>query len=206
MEDGSTIELGENFQDGDFGIRLLDTPADPVITNTIVGDLTPVNNPFQYNFLGNVITDPNNSAPDRNDILYDSFLDDRIEGRGGNDTINATRGGDDWILGGSGRDAISAGLGNDIAEGNSGADAIMGGTGNDQLFGENKGEMEDIIAAGETATGINEKGDLVLGAAGNDFLYGSNKKDALFGGEGNKRQAKGYRREAIGNYIFKKAA
>ena len=33
----------------------------------------------------------------------------------------------------------------------------MGGTGDDQLFGESKGEMEDLITAGETAQNINEK-------------------------------------------------
>ena len=68
----------------------------------------------------------------------------------------------------------------DIAEGNSGADVIMGGTGDDQLFGESKGEMEDLITAGETAQNINEKGDLVSGNDGDDFIYGPNKNDALF--------------------------
>jgi hypothetical protein len=38
LEDGSTIDLGDNFQDGDFGIHLLNAPSDPQITNTITGD------------------------------------------------------------------------------------------------------------------------------------------------------------------------
>lgn len=162
MPDGGSIGI-KNFQDGDFGIHLLDTPENPVTTNTIYGDQNP---------------------DDLNDTLYDTSRNDWIEGQDGNDTLNAFGGGDDVLLGGSGRDGISAGAGNDIAEGNSGADVIMGGTGDDQLFGESKGEMEDLITAGETAQNINEKGDLVSGNDGDDFIYGSNKNDALFGGKG----------------------
>lgn len=42
LEDGSTIELDDNFQDGDFGIHLLDKPTVVVTANTIVGDLKPI--------------------------------------------------------------------------------------------------------------------------------------------------------------------
>ena len=173
LPDGNTIELGENFQDGDFGIHLLDAPTDPTTTNTILGDQNPDN---------------------KDDELSDTSLNDWIEGQEGNDTISAFGGGDDVLLGGDGRDAISAGAGNDTAEGNAGADILMGGLGDDRLFGENFGEMETIIAAGETAQSINQKGDLLSGGAGNDMVYGSNKKDALFGGEGES------------NIIFKLAA
>ena len=192
--------LNENFQDGDFGIHLLDSPVTPDTTNTILGDLAPVD--FDPNTageqtltdaLGNIITDPEKPAPDTDDEFYDSAGNDRIEGGGGNDTIYASRGGEDWILGGSGRDAISSMSGNDIAEGNAGADAIMGGTGDDKVFGGNYGEMETLITEGETAPSINEKGDLVSGNDGNDLVYGSNANDALLGGEGNKRQARGDR-------------
>ncbi len=98
LEDGSTIELGESFQDGDFGIHLLDMPSNPQTTTTIVGDLTPtnINNP-QYDSLGNIITDPSSPSPNRADVLFDSAGNDRMEGRGGDDTIVASRGGDDWI-------------------------------------------------------------------------------------------------------------
>ncbi len=191
LEDGSTIELGESFQDGDFGIHLLDMPSNPQTTTTIVGDLTltNINNP-QYDSLGNVITDPNSPSPNRNDVLFDSSGNDRIEGRGGDDTIFANRGGDDWILGGDGRDAISsynstgAPSDNDIIEGGAGGDVILAGPGDDQLFGENYGDSETLIANGEVAQGINEKGDLASGDTGNDLIYGSDRNDALFGGEG----------------------
>ncbi|MBI3376934.1 MAG: hypothetical protein HY035_00830 [Nitrospirae bacterium] len=94
----------------------------------------------------------------------------------------------------------------DIIEGGSGVDVLAGGTGDDQIFGENKGEMEDIIAAGETAQSINEKGDLLSGAAGNDFLYGSNKKDAHFFNYGGSTSIEFRGRRALYNGIFKLAA
>jgi Ca2+-binding RTX toxin-like protein len=161
-EDGSTIELGENFQDGDFGIRLLDTPANPVTTNTITGN-----------------ADAN--------ILRDTAANDRIEGGSGNDGIWAGNGGANWLLGGEGNDAIISydTSGADIIEGGSGVDVLAGGTGDDQVFGENKGEMDDIIADGEVAQSINQKGDLLSGGGGNDLVYGTGKKDALFGGKTN---------------------
>ena len=188
---GTSVILNENFQDGDFGIHLLDMPVDPVTSTTIVGDLAPMNpsNP-DYDALDNLITDPVRPSPNRNDLLYDSSGNDRIEGGGGDDTIFANRGGDDWILGGDGRDAISsynstgAPSDNDIIEGGAGGDVILAGPGDDQLFGESYGDRETLIANGEVAQGINEKGDLASGDTGNDLIYGSARNDALFGGEG----------------------
>ena len=85
MPDGGSIGI-KNFQDGDFGIHLLaDTPENPVTTNTIYGDQNP---------------------DDLNDTLYDTSRNDWIEGQDGNDTPNAFGGGDDVLLGGSGRDGF----------------------------------------------------------------------------------------------------
>jgi Ca2+-binding RTX toxin-like protein len=185
LEDGSTIQLGEDFESGDFGINLLDTPTDPTTTLTITGDLAPLNDPAQYDALGNVIVDPNTPAPGRNDTLFGSTGNDLIEGKGGSDIIYG-QGGSDWILGGSGRDGISTGVGSDIIEGGTEGDLILGGVGDDQLFGEIKDDMDDLVTAGEEATNINAQGDLVSGQDGNDFIYGSNANDALFGGAGRK--------------------
>ena len=102
LEDGGTIELGENFQSGDFGINLIETPDDP--TNTIMGDLAPIL-PAEYDSLDNVIVDPNTPSSNRNDYLYDSTADDRLEGKGGSDILHATRGGE----GGTGNDLILVG-------------------------------------------------------------------------------------------------
>lgn len=181
LPDGGIIELGEDISS--FGINLLDTPANPVTNNTITG---------------------NEAA----NIIRDTSANDRIEAGSGNDGIWAGNGGDNWLLGGEGNDAIIAyeTSGSDIIEGGSGVDVLAGGTGDDQIFGENKGEMEDIIAAGETAQSINEKGDLLSGAAGNDFLYGSNKKDAHFFNYGGSTSIEFRGRRALYNGIFKLAA
>ncbi|MDI6728498.1 MAG: calcium-binding protein [Thermodesulfovibrionales bacterium] len=156
---GTKVILNENFQDGDFGIHLLDTPSDPTINNTIRVD------------------------GGYNGTTYDTAANDLIVGTSGNDgIIGGWHGGEDWILGGGGNDAISTGSG--IVEGGAGSDIIAGGHDDSKLFGENYGEMEDLITAGESAPNINTKGDLVSGNDGNDQVYGSNANDALFGGYG----------------------
>ncbi len=76
-----------------------------------------------------------------------------------------------------------------------GSDILIGGTGTDiiceysdngdnLLFAENFGEMNALVATGEVAEGINEKGDLLSAKGGTDQLYGSDRNDALFGGGG----------------------
>jgi Ca2+-binding RTX toxin-like protein len=193
LPDGSTIELGDNFQDGDFGIHLLDVPDNPQTNNTIVGDLSPLDfDPdaegiqSRIDEWGNVIIDPGNPDPNKEDILYDTTGNDRIEGKGGDDYIEAKRGGDEWLLGGDGRDIINSwnSTGTDIIEGGADSDIIYAGAGDDNVFTEDYGEMETLIADGETATSINEQGDLATGNIGNDFIYGSNAADLLYGGEG----------------------
>jgi Ca2+-binding RTX toxin-like protein len=169
---GTTLaKLNQNFQDGDFGIHLLDIPDSP--QTNIIGDLKPLDfDPItdgiqiKTDECGNVITDPGNPAPNRNDYLYDTSGSDRIEGKGGDDYINAKHGGNDWILGGSGNDILN------------------GGAGDDQVFSESSGEMETFVENGETAVSINEKGDLASGGAGNDLVYGTNRNDTLLGGDG----------------------
>jgi len=180
MPDGGSIDLGNTFQNGDFGINLAELPA-ITTTNTIVGDLNPLTGSAdQYDVmgfvvaqnvlldsLGNVVTAPSVSLPGRRDYLYDSAVNDRIQAGGGDDIIAAIRGG------------------NDILEGGTGNDLILDTGGDNQLFGENYGAMADLVNAGEVAESISVKGDLLSAGGGNDQLYGSNKNDALFGGGGN---------------------
>ncbi|MEN6374581.1 MAG: calcium-binding protein [Smithella sp.] len=195
LPDGSTIEFGTALQSGDYGINLIEVPTNPESINTMVGDLTPVdydpvmegiqarNDPW-----GNVITDSNQPEPGRIDLLYDTTANDRIEAGEGNDGIVSYRGGNDWLLGGSGNDSViverNENAANDILEGNEGSDIVEAGKGNDKVFGENYGEMEELIAAGETAISINVRGDVVSGGGGEDYVYGSNSNDVLFGGFG----------------------
>jgi len=63
-----------------------------------------------------------------------------------------------------------------------GTDVVQGSIGNDRIYSNNMGEMDVLIAEGETAEGVDEHGNLLSGRNGNDFVYGSNRNDALFGG------------------------
>lgn len=89
---------------------------------------------------------------------------------GGDDTIYADKGGNDWLLGGDGQDAISATLSNDIAEGNTGADVIFGGEGNDFID-----PPSNVIIYGEGGN------DMLYGGAGDDRLFGVIGDDLLVG-------------------------
>ncbi|MBN2653565.1 MAG: hypothetical protein JXR79_00415, partial [Nitrospirae bacterium] len=115
-----------------------------------------------------------------------SAFNDVIKGKGGDDLIDASQGGDDHLFGGDGNDIIYAqkSFCIDMLEGGTGSDALNAGGGDDNAFGESYGEMADLIAAGETAPSIGARGDLVSGGAGNDFVYGADAGDLLMGGQG----------------------
>jgi len=167
----------EDFQEGDFGITFDDTPApDPETTNTILGDLEPANDPPQYDELGNVIAG-DAPAPGREDVLFDSTGDDRIEAGGGNDWIRAINGGNDYIDGGEGDDIISAGDDDDFVEGGAGSDILLSGAGNDWLYA---GYLLDDPDA--PPTGL--RGDYLAGYIGNNYLIGSAGNDVMTGGSG----------------------
>ena len=209
FEDGSTVELDDNFQSGDFGINLINEPTNPTTDNTITGDLTPVD--FDPNTEGiqtqtdqwdNIIVDPNQSSPGRADTIYDTSGNDMIVGGGGDDVINTVRGGDDWIKGGDGNDIIAVNFGfngtrgtllNSVIEGGSGSDIILGHyTVSNQLFGDSYGDMETLIAAGETAEDNGFKGDFISDYylydygqnSSKGFIYGSNGRDILINNTG----------------------
>lgn len=181
FSEGGSLDLGSSFQNGDYGISYYASGNAPATTRTIKGDLNPLSgNETQVNSagytveegvkldsLGNVITNPNMSSPDRKDYLYDSAGNDLIQAGGGDDIITANKGGNDILEGGRGDDIIA-----DYGEGN------------DLLYGESAGAMAILIEAGENAQSTNRRGDLLASAAGDDQLYGSNANDALFGGEG----------------------
>ena len=137
LPDGSTVVIENQAKNGDFGVYLLDAPVEPQTTNTIVGDLAPLDmDPNKigiqigYDSLYNVNVDVESAVPGLSDYLYDSAGNDRIEGKGGNDTISAFRGGNDHLDGGSGNDRLQGGAGSDV---------VMGGDGDDNLNGDGVG-------------------------------------------------------------------
>lgn len=73
-------------------------------------------------------------ADGRADTLAGLAGNDRLDGRGGADTL---LGGDgkDTLIGGAGNDRLDGGSGNDNLKGDGGKDTLIGGTGNDRLDG-----------------------------------------------------------------------
>ncbi len=171
--DGSSIQLGDNFADGGFGIQLEDYTATPTIVRTILGDLEPVGG---FDDLGNPLTA--GDAPDRPDTLNGSTGNDLIQSKGGDDSVVANDG-DDVVEAGSGRDIVSGGAGNDIISGNAGADILYGGAGNDQIYADAK--IDTAVAITQTQSGAAGR-ELLIGGAGDDLLIGDGTSDVLMGG------------------------
>jgi len=190
--DGGVIDLGSDLVSGDFGILLQDsTPAvPPGSVRTIVGDLAPLDMDATLggvqtatDDLGNLVTDPNQPAPGRNDTLRGSSGDELLQGLGG----------DDVIFAGAGNDRLEGGTGSDYLHGQDGADLIVSGADQDVVFA---GFGDDTAYAGEEVSlraALNQaedpasdlKGDWLDGRAGNDTLIGEAGNDVLMGGRGN---------------------
>lgn len=107
------------------------------------------------------------------DIMLGSLGSDILQGRKGDDTINAL-GGDDLVEGGNGADVIDLGSGDDIALGGKGFDSILAGTGDDTIWA---GRGNDSVAGSDGA-------DTIYGGNGNDRIVGGKQNDVLFGGNG----------------------
>ena len=183
LPDGSTINLGESFDEGDFGIQLLDAPTAPQPTLTIVGDLTPTSGEDE---LGNLNVDPNSPAPDRADVLNGRDIEtegDLIQSLGGDDVV-AAKAGDDKIEAGTGSDIVNAGDGNDLVLGGADLDLLWGMAGNDRLYADAELDLQTAIAQGETDLPTGTKGELLDGGEGEDILVGGPGNDALVGGGG----------------------
>ncbi|MFH0783573.1 MAG: calcium-binding protein, partial [Pseudomonadota bacterium] len=180
LADGSTLEIGD-FQDGDFGIKLIEIPElltiptilDPEINGiTKHGDLKPVefrdasnNIYYKYDENDNIIVHGDQSESGRDDSLYGTGANDHLFGHGGGDNLQG-KAGDDWLEGGSGADTLA---------GNEGNDLLFGGEDKDRLFG---GVDNDLVDGGSG-------NDFVKGDAGDDILVGGTESDRLFGGSGN---------------------
>lgn len=95
-----------------------------------------------------------------------------VEAAGGSDRDRIDAGdGDDVLHGGDDIDAINAGAGNDTVYGGSGSDTVDGGTGNDRIYGD------DPAAGGGDA-------DALSGGPGADVIVGGPGDDRISGGAG----------------------
>jgi Ca2+-binding RTX toxin-like protein len=204
---GETIlTVNEDFESGQFGIRLIDEAAPPSYDN---GWDT-------RRYYAETGLEPDGPAWDRtypytdppvNLIIYGgenpndlgSFHDgnDQFYGYGGNDSIIAGIG-HDRVYGGEGNDWIHGGIltvsveenidnsdGDDYLDGENGDDHLAGLAGNDRLFGgAGSDRLEGDGDTSRTFYYVPSGGDDVLdGGAGNDFLYGDYGADVLFGGD-----------------------
>lgn len=201
LEDGSTIDLGENFNPSAFNMRLVDDQqAEFSADRTILGDLTPIDFDSSTDGiqtrgddLGNIIVDPDQPSPDRDDHLFDSSGNDLILAGGGDDTINADRGGDDRLDGGSGDDIVVARAGADIVIGGSGEDLLRGDGGNDKIYADDELTVADALTQQDAApSGLRgdfvdggDDDDTIIGGIGNDALNGGKGADLILGGAGN---------------------
>ena len=168
------MTVNENFESGQFGIRLIDAkplPAGlPTAARTIEGDHEPKDfNPdpeiveWQADDLGNYIYDPGAPQP----------WQDILRGSGGNDRIDA---GEmrDYLLGFGGDDVLVGGAGND---------RLLGGDGNDFLFSDGVVDLAWLPSL-DTFTGVGTLQEFLNGDADNDVLVGGAVGDALFGASG----------------------
>ena len=149
------------------------------------------------------------------DLLHDTPDHDTINGFGGNDEIEAHRGGSDTLNGGAGNDELYSYDEDDILDGGSGADLMNGGDGNDiyyvdhvrdkaeeNFFGggvdtvwssvsytlshADKGIEHLILSGVASITGTgNGLYNILVGNGGNNVLVGNGGDDQLFGGNGN---------------------
>ncbi|WP_278244522.1 calcium-binding protein, partial [Syntrophorhabdus aromaticivorans] len=166
-------------QPTDFGITLLDTPSDPTTTTTILGDLAPLNDPPQYDALGNVIVNPNVPSPGRNDILYDSAGNDRVDSHGlrpGPSAGSCRPWESSELLRAEGEAPTAL-----LVEGATRAPLIEGRDGNDMLYGWQGGNDWFSGESGRDGLSSGEGDDIIEGGTEGDLLFGSGGDDQLFG-------------------------
>lgn len=181
--------LVKDYVSGAFGITLQDyvsptSPSSPPTgqpSNVINGDLNPINfgtddNPrYQYDALGNLVTDPNSAAPGRDDTLFGSAGNDLINAGGGNNLIygaqaGSAQGGDDTITAGDGNNVIHDGDGNNRVTVGNGANQIFLGNGANTL----------ALGTGSAYVTVGDGNNQIEGNRGRDVIVAGNGNNAIF--------------------------
>ncbi|WP_447983402.1 calcium-binding protein [Nitrospira sp. Nam74] len=189
------LTLNENFQSGQFGIRLIDETS---YANGLTDlPFTFGDNPDTFasgGGAGNLIVHMGGGddyvlagrhndqlfGEAGNDTLFGNSADDRLYGGGGNDVLvgdnddAAVIDGNDLLEGGDGDDSLVGGWGNDL---------LYGGAGRDVLYGDTMGKAQGGSSADDVLDG-GEGDDELHGLVGNDVLYGGAGNDFLSGEEG----------------------
>ncbi|MEW6544389.1 MAG: calcium-binding protein [Nitrospirota bacterium] len=195
-----TLILNQDFQDGQFGIRLIDEPSydNGMPTRTeFTQEVPDPNNPGQT--LTVPIFDENDNGytitGDTNNIVHALGGSDTVASGVGNDQLYGDEG-NDTLLAGDGHDRLYGGAGADHLEGGEGQDTLAGDSENDQLIG---GAQDDVLVGGngdDVLKGDNfdnptisvdasqDGRDWLDGGKGNDNLAGGGNDDILIGGAG----------------------
>jgi Ca2+-binding RTX toxin-like protein len=189
----STQTVTLQVSDGDGGVTTVTTTVDILGAGSVlIGGVLHVvgaasaNNMAIITATGGMISVAANFNGSNPATFSESAVNEiRVRGRSGNDVIvtapgvNAPMtidggGGNDLLIGGSGRSVITGGTGNDVIFGGSGDDVLLGGDGNDDIFG---GGGNDALVGGNG-------NDIVNGGLGRDLLIGSQDNDEIVGGDG----------------------
>ena len=190
----------EDFNEGDFGIQLLDAPEQlsiPVLGSVRVeGQLNEDSGAIEFFLVGG-------------DLNESISLDDNLriilpEGNQTNSVSLNTVMGNDFVQGTSAIESLASGDGNDTVIGGDGKDIIQGGRGNDLIYTGNVEDVQTAFFGEESASGSDPMGtppdnnsnvvidflindlevDIANGETGNDVIVGDSNADYLGGGTG----------------------
>jgi Ca2+-binding RTX toxin-like protein len=199
------LTVNEDFQNGQFGIRLIDA-TEPnwdngyeVVTQTgspgtdTFAILGLINNVIHYGEGDDIdLGDRGNDqlfGEDGIDSLYGNTGDDRLYGGAGDDllygdSVSAPSAG--FNIGTDavwGRDLLDGGDGAAQLIGDWGDDLLVGGLGDDLLYGDSLTAAQDTASANDFLDG-GEGEDELHGMAGDDVLWGGAGNDQFQGGDG----------------------
>lgn len=108
-----------------------------------------------------------------NNVLFGTYLADRIYGNGGDDVIMGGRG-YDRLFGGNGNDVIDGGNYRDTILGGNGDDVVIGGVGSDLLYGDNNRPG----AASTSSALVTTTNGTTIPSTGDDFTVSLTAPDA----------------------------
>ena len=189
--DGTQIlTVNEDFQGGQFGIRLRDLSNAPTDTPPVVDYTNDI--PADRKYVLYADSGAHAGGPlgghDETSLEYiihgyqgdedwwfqlNNLGNNQVFAVEGNDVV-MTGSGHDRLYGGGGDDVLWAWNGNDVLEGDAGNDILHAGTGQDFVDG---GLDNDVVLAGGGK-------DVVLGGDGADLLYGDGLNPQIGGGQG----------------------
>jgi Ca2+-binding RTX toxin-like protein len=175
--------------------------------HTVYGNFAAIldgNGNYQYDPMGNLITDPNSPKPNSMGLNMNGHQLGALVGSSGNDLIvtgqatlnvvDAQQGGNDTLIGNSGVDIITAGNGNNIIMGGGEAavaatsqyhDIIQAGNGNNQIYADTQIDFATALTQQKTTTATGQQGALLSAGDGNNTIVGGNGNDLVMVGTGN---------------------